>query len=171
MSVNEEKKNGRHRIRFNIFDVVLILLAILCIVGIWQRKNLQNLFSSERGQEAYTVTFEIAIVRKETADCLKVGTELYMDHEGERLAVGTLSQASTGAATVYLQDAMGETVTAIYHPNDFRSVRGVLDSRGIEHDGAFLLGGKLHMAVNQSLTVYTENADFEIRIIGIQKVA
>ena len=54
----KEKKKAPARARFNVFDAVLILLAVLCIVGVWQRHNLQKLFESDETLEAYTVTFE-----------------------------------------------------------------------------------------------------------------
>jgi hypothetical protein len=48
-------------------------------------------------------------------------------------------------------------------------VSGILSCRGVEHDGVFLVQGKTQLSVNRVLKVYTENADFEIRITGIQK--
>ena len=60
---SKETKNIFSRIRFNVVDAVLILLAILAIVGVWQRKNLQRLFDSGEALESYTVTFEIKKIR------------------------------------------------------------------------------------------------------------
>ena len=46
---------------------------------------------------------------------------------------------------------------------------GKLSCRGITQDGSFLLEGKTYLAVNQTIMAYTEKADFEIRIIAIEK--
>ena len=54
MKNTEEKKTATAKFRFNVFDAVLILLAILCVVGIWQRSNLQTLFEAGEASESYT---------------------------------------------------------------------------------------------------------------------
>ena len=172
---NSETKSVFSRIRFNLVDVALILLAILAIVGVWQRKNLQQLFDSGEALESYTVTFEIKKIRSTTADLLEKGTALYLEEGDTQVPLGTLAeQVSTSAATVYLQNSEGETVKAVYPQDNFEYLLdavGVLNCRGIEHNGAFLLEGKSFLAVNQVINAYTETADFEIRITSIQKTA
>lgn len=174
MKATEEKKKLSSRFRFNIFDAVLILLAILCIVGVWQRKNLQNLFESGEALETYTVTFESRKMRSTTAALLTKDTELYLENDDARVSLGTISeQVLPLAATVYLQDKNGQTVEAVYPQDDYeylQDVSGTLTCRGITHNGAFLLEGKTYLAVDQIVAAYTETADFEIRITSIQKV-
>ncbi len=170
----KEKKKAPARARFNVFDAVLILLAVLCIVGVWQRHNLQKLFESDETLEAYTVTFEVRRMRSTTADLLTQGTELYLVENEERVSLGTLSGPFNAVpATVYLQDKDGNTVKAVYPEDDYEHLQdgfGTLNCRGVEHNGSFLLEGKTFLAVNQTVTAFTENADLEIRITGIQKV-
>jgi len=172
---NSETKKIFSRIRFNVVDAVLILLAILAIVGVWQRKNLQKLFETGEALESYTVTFEIKKIRSTTVDLLEKGTALYLEDNDTQVSLGTLAeQVSTSAATVYLQNNEGETVKAVYPQDSFEyllDANGVLNCRGIEHEGTFLLEGKAYLAVNQVVRAYTETADFEIRITGIQKAA
>lgn len=174
MKIGEEKKKNPPRFRFNIFDAVLILLAVLCIVGVWQRKNLQALFESGEELESYTVTFEARKMRSTTAALLTKDTELYLEEGGARISLGTISeQVLPLAATVYLQDKNGQIVEAVYPQDDYeylQDVSGQLSCRGLTDGGAFMLGGQLHLAVDQTVAVHTETADFEIRITGIQKV-
>lgn len=169
-TVEEKKKSSFH---FNVVDVVLILFAVLCIVGVWQRNNLQQLFGAGEELEDYTVTFEVKKMRSTTADLLGKDVEIYLEDNGVRVSLGTLAeQVSTSAASVYLQDEDGETVKAVYPYDNHEyllDASGILSCRGVEHDGAFLLQGKTQLTVNQKLCVYTENADFEIRITSIQK--
>ena len=49
----EEKKKSRFHI--NLLDVVLVLLALLCVVGVWQRNNIRSLFAS--GEEGVRYEF------------------------------------------------------------------------------------------------------------------
>ncbi len=174
VKANEEKKKTPSRFRFNIFDAVLILLAILCIVGVWQRKNLQKLFASGDALETYTVTFEAKRMRSTTAALLTKDTVLYMEEGSRRVTLGTVSeQVLPLAATVYLQDKNGQIVEAVYPQDDYeylQDVSGTLNCRGITHGGAFLLEGEIYLAVDRTVAVSTELADFEIRITSIQKV-
>lgn len=171
----KEEKKFTARVRFNLLDAVLILLAILCVVGIWQRHNLQNLFASNEEMDAYTVTFEIRKLRSTTVELLTKDTELYLEENGERVSLGTLAEnVSSTAASVYFQDEDGNTQQAFYPQDNYEyllDVKGKLNARGIDHNGAFLLEGKTHLAVNRTVTVHTETADLEIRIINIEKNA
>ncbi len=165
-----ERSAKRH---FNLLDAAIILLALLAVIGVWQRSNLQKLFTVDEVLENYTVTFEIKKVRSTTIDQLQKGTELYLMQEDDHLSLGVLSQQlSVAAATVYLQDRDGNTVKAVYPQDNHEyllDADGVLLCEGVEHDGAFLAGGKLYLAINQTVRVQTETADFEIRITGIEK--
>ena len=168
-------KDTQSKRKFNLIDAALILFVLLCVVGIWQRANLQNLFTPKELLDPYTVTFEIKKVRSTTVDLLQKDAVLYMMNGEERLTLGTLTQqVSASAATAYLQDRDGNTVKAVY-PQDIYEylldVSGEISCNGVEHDGSFLVGGKIYLAINQTVTVQTEAADIEIRITGIQKAA
>ena len=166
-------KENKTKRSFNLLDAALILLVVVTLLGVWQRSNLQKLFTSEELLESYTVTFEVKKLRSTTAELLQESTELYMMDGEERVRLGALSQqASVSPATVYLQDGEGNTVKAVYPEDNYEyllDVSGVLQCEGVEHAGSFLVGGRVYLAVNQTVTVQTETADLEIRITGIVK--
>ena len=171
----KDEKNTTARVRFNILDAVLILLAILCIVGVWQRNNLQNLFTKNEEMDAYSVSFEIRQLRSTSAALLVKDTELYLEEGGERIVLGTLAEnASSAAASVYFEDQNGKIQEAFFPRVDHEyllDVKGKLNAHGVEHNGAFLLNGQMHLAVNSTVVVHTETADLEIRITNIEKTA
>ena len=167
----EERKKSRKG--FNILDVVLILLAVLCVVGIWQRQNIQKLFASGEDLESYVVSFEVKKLRKTTAELLTVDKSVYFEEDGKRVALGTIAeQIADTPALEYLPDGKGGTVVAVY-PEDphehLIDVSGKIACLGIRQDGAFLLGGTTYLTVNQTLLVFTEEAELEIRITDISK--
>ena len=159
--------------RWNVLDIAVIVLVVFALIGLWQRQNLQNLFTTDEVLERYAVTFEIRKVRSTTIDQLEKGEMLYIEQDGEQITLGTLSeQLSVAAATVYLQDRDGNTVKAVYPQDDHEyllDASGVLRCEGVEHDGSFLLGGKTYLAVNQTVLAKSETVDVEIRITGIEK--
>lgn len=167
-------KELRTQRRFNLLDAVIILLVLLTLIGVWQRQNLQRLFTVEEVLEEYTVSFEIKKIRSTTVAYLDEGTAFYIEEEGERVALGTLSaQVASSAATVELRDQDGNLVSAVYPEDDYEylwDVSGTLRCEGVERDGSFLVGGKLYLAYNKTVQVETEMADLEIRITGISKI-
>lgn len=169
-----EEKKSKGRFRINLFDVVLLLLVILCVVGIWQRKNLQSLFENEQSREAYTVSFEIRALRDTSLQYLRPGTELYVESGDGRVLLGTVAgDLPVVDASVYLPYYDPETgstaLVEAYYPEDYSAVKGTLDSLGMEHDGVFFAAGEFSVSVNRTLHVQTEYADFEILITGIEK--
>lgn len=170
----EEKKNGA-RSRLNLLDIVLVLLLILCVVGVWQRKNLQKLFSDEEVLENYTITFEVKQLRSSTVELLQKDTAFYLVDGDSIVSMGVLAeQVSTAAATAYFEDEDGTVVSAVYPQDQYEyllDVTGALSCRGIRRDDAFLLNGKKHLSVNESVLAHTENADIEIYITSITKTA
>ena len=173
--MNEKKKKAPVRFNFNLLDVVIILLVLLCIVGVWQRKNLQNLFKSGNAYDAYTVTFEAKTIRGDTAALLTDGAAVYLlDDKGTKISFGTLNGNVTSvAAATYVLDGSGNSI-AVTYPEDAenrRDITGTLACRGVQKGNQFLLQGKFHLAANQTVTIHTETADLEICITGITKNA
>jgi YD repeat-containing protein len=167
--------NKKRGFRINIIDVVLVLLVILCIVGVFQRSNIQRIFSSGERLDTYTVTFEIRKLRSTAADLLIADTAFYLEEDGNYISLGALiGSPSVSAAVEYMYDENGNIVEAVY-PEDqheyLLDVTGKLSCRGVTEEGNFLLEGKTYLAVNQTLLAHTETADFEIRIVGIEKKA
>lgn len=166
-----EKRTER---RFNLLDAIAILLLLLILVGVWQRQNLQKLFTTDEVLDEYTVSFAIKKMRSTTVDLLDKGTVLYTENDGERIALGALADSvASSAATVDLYDKNGKLVQAVYPQDPYEyllDVAGTILCSGVERNGSFLVGGKMYLAYNKTVFVQTETADFEIVITDIQKV-
>ena len=167
----KDKKTGR---RFGLVDVVLIVLAVLALVGVWQRDNLKTLFTTEEVLDEYTVTFEIKKVRSTTGELLKKDVAFTVENEGERILLGTLVRdVAASAATETLRDKEGNLVNVVYPEDEYEyfwDVGGELRCEGLMRDGSFLVGGKMYLARNKTIHVQTETADFDIVIKDIAKV-
>lgn len=175
MAGNKEEKKKGARLRLNLLDIILVLLLVLCFVGVWQRNNLQKLFSDDEVLESYTVTFEVKKLRSSTVELLQKDTALYLLDGEDAVSLGVLSApVSTAAATAYFEDEDGNIVSAVYPQDQYEyllDVTGVLSCRGIRRDGVFLLEGKTQLSVNQTVYAYTEQADIAICITSITKNA
>ena len=171
--MNENKKRTPARFNFNLLDVIIILLALFCIVGVWQRKNLQNLFRSGNAYDAYTVTFTADGVRGDTATLLTEDAAVWtFDEKGTKISFGSLTvTVTTEPASIRVLNSAGESVPVTY-PQDaqnLRDISGALSCRIVEKNGRYLLDGKYQLAMNQTVTVHTETVDLVICITGIEK--
>ena len=166
--------------RFRLLDMALILLALLAIVGVWQRENLKKLFVKEELLENYVITFEIKKVRSTTAQLLQKGVELYVEDGEERVALGALTQpVAVSPATVYLPHSGTGTgtgtldmVEAVYPLDDYeyyQDAGGELSCLGIERDGAFFVSGKMLIVKGQQILAQSEDADVVITVTDYRK--
>ena len=165
---------------FNLLDFALILLAILAIVGLWQRNNLKQLFSDKELLEKYVITFEVKKVRSTTAQLLEKDVALYTLNEEETVVLGKLTQpVAVSPATVFLpHTGTGtgalEMVEAVYPQDEYeyyQDVSGELPCLGIERDGSFFLDGKMLLVKGQQIRARTETIDIVITVTDYRKVA
>ena len=163
---------------FRLLDLALILLAILAVIGVWQRENLKKLFAKEELLENYVVTFEIKKVRSTTAQLLQKDVVFYTENGEEIVVLGTLTQpVAVSPATVYLPHAgtQGEVldmVEAVYPLDEYeyyQDAGGELSCLGIEHDGSFYVSGKMLLVKGQQISVKTEAVDVVITITDCRK--
>ena len=168
------------RRRFSILDLALVFLALLAIVGLWQRNNLKKLFSEEELLEEYVITFEIKKVRSTTAQLLEKDVALYTKNGEQTVSLGKLTQpVAVSPATVYLpHPGMGtgtvEMVEAVYPQDEYeyyQDAGGELSCLALERDGAFFLGGQLLLVKGQQILAHTETADVVITVTDYRKVA
>jgi hypothetical protein len=166
--------------RFNLLDLALILLALLAIVGLWQRNNLKRLFSDKELLEEYVITFEVKRVRSTTAQLLDKDVALYTDAGEESVVLGKLTQpVAVSPATVFLAHSgtgtgTVEMVEAVYPQDEYeyyQDVGGELSCRGIERGGSFFLDGKLLLVKGQQIAARTETIDIVITVTDYRKVA
>ena len=170
-----EKNEAR---RFRLLDLALILLALLAIVGVWQRENLKKLFVKEELLEKYVITFEIKKVRSTTAQLLQKDVELYVEDGEERIVLGSLTQpVAVSPATVYLPHSGTGTgtldmVEAVYPLDDYeyyQDAGGELSCLGIERDGAFFVSGRMLIVKGQQILAQSEAADVVITVTDYRK--
>lgn len=170
----------RAKRRFGLLDLALILLAILALVGVWQRNNLKKLFAEDEILEQYVITFEIKKVRSTTAQLLVKDLSLYTQNGDGQVALGTLTQpVAVSPATVYLSPRGAGTgsvnmVEAVYPMDEheyYQDAGGELACLGIEHDGAFFLGGELLVVKGQQILAQSESVDVVITVTGYRKAA
>ena len=150
--MGEERKKTTS-VRFNLLDIALIVLAVLCVVSVWQRGNLKKIFDRSGVYQSYTVHFSVNDVPQGVAKALTEGVTLYTEEDGTRCTLGTLHEIVSSDP-----DATGAV-----------DVNGTVMCLILQKDHHFFLKNGPELALNMHLTVESESAVFELVITGIVK--
>lgn len=166
---NEVKDKRSARAHVRVLDIALVLLIVFSALAVWQKGNLAYVFESDHTQTVYSVTFRINNVRYDAAEILHTGSALYMDANGTKAEIGTLSDEPTVLPRVEeIQDDEG--IIEVIKPQDapYRTVdvNGVFTCRGVLREGVLLIGDRA-ICVGESVTVYTDRGSFLFEVLTI----
>ena len=167
MAVNQnpEKRSGR---RFNIIDVFLIVLVILCVLGIYFRGQIVEKIGIDKDLQEYTVSFKIEEIRYTSADYLQSGNAVYFD--GGNILFGTIDgKCQERPAEVYIDGADGVPVKVNYPKDTYIDVLGRIKCDGLMKEDGFYLNGTYSLAPGSTVKVRTEMLNFTIIITDISK--
>lgn len=149
---------------FNIFDLIIVIAIILCILAIVFKyvfiKN-DNSFTELRN-----VTFSVDEILEITADNIistyEPNQDLYMNDSGEN--IGLLKSLEKQNAKLYVSD--GDSVALVLNPEKFDLI-GSAVLYGRQGANYFLVNGMYELKLDSTFVVYTTNAIFQIRITSI----
>jgi hypothetical protein len=159
-----EEKNTAPRARIYILDVVVVLLAVLLAVCLWQKNNIAYFFEADTAQKTYTVSFVAEAVRYDTTGTLTAGTKLYASTDKGQIELGTLQDAPD--ALPYT----GQSADSFFDGAHYVSLNGSFVCRGALRSGVLVLTG-ISLAVNDTLLVQTEYNNFRLQVVAITENA
>lgn len=150
--------------RFNIFDALLILLIVACIVAL----VLRYYFNSNRSlEEQVRVRFIVPSIMETTADTmletLKSGSVLYLT-DGDNV-IGYIQSVAKERSKVYAENGAGE-LEKVDDPF-LMNVTGVAVLYGKTGESGFYIGGSELATVNDVIYVYSTNVEFAMTLTQI----
>lgn len=154
------------KFRFNILDVVIIIVAVACIAGLVIRSNLADKFTMK--DEHALVTFEAYGMLDKTVDATLIpGDKYYCDVT--KGVFGEFNQVIgvRDALYVYPNNEGIQCETTVPYRTD---VTGTFVSTGYFDDGAFFIDGTNKLAPGETYEVYSENRKMTIHIISVEPV-
>ncbi len=162
MSISENKKTG---VRFNLFDVLLILAVIACVAGLVLHAYFTDDLT-ETYAETANITLTVTGISEKTASAFcRAGASVYLSETDEK--VGQLLDASYDVMIVELENADGVLVNAVHPDKKTATATAVLT--GTWTDDGFLIGGHTLAAIGKTLNIYTENAVCTVTLTGVTK--
>ena len=158
------KENKKYR--FSIFDAIIIIAILACIVGIVLRVKFtaSNDFSSKA-----TVEFIVPGVMQSTADKMNEklveGTKLYLSSSDKE--IGYIVSVTSERSKVYATGSDGK-LERVDHPESY-DVKGVCVLYGSDGDSGFLIGGNTLATISEVIYVYSADVEFSITITGVSE--
>lgn len=179
---NEKKNTETARFRFNVIDVLIIVMVIVCVGGAFLRYTVLENVNFGGEQKDYYITFTVSDISYSQLQHIvqaKDETEsndnwVYLSDGitklGDLTAVGEQNKESF----VYKNDK-GETLSVVYSDSEADgdvpwSMTGKILCKGrYSKNGGFLLNGKDFISPNTELDVYMKYCDFTLKIVDISE--
>ncbi len=175
------ENNGGEKVRrfpkFQILDVVIILLIIAMLVGIYFRYNVFEMFGDFQNQNDAQLTFTVTNIKDSTRHYINIDDVVYFKSDGKVL--GSIMESADNsdialnfkpASETFIKDS-GEIITVNYPSNTRINADGKIKCKGtFSDDGTFLLDGATYLSAGQSVLVCTEKVTLQIVITGIEKI-
>jgi len=161
--------NNRNKIkaRFNIIDLIIIIVILGCIAGAAIRYNVADRIGINAEQKTVEISFVIKDVRNSTAEALVIGDNFYWEQNGALLGVLKDKQSSEAESHYVGDDGVLQSV----YSSERCDIKGVLTSTGtINEDGSFMLAGNQFVSAGKELDVKSPHIEVTLIITDIQQV-
>ncbi len=163
-----EKK--KRMFRFNVIDIVIILIVICAAGSVLLRYNLDEKISISGHSESVEIKFLITSLDHSSGDSLKEGDSVFLSSGTP--PIGTLTSEKTIIpAEMILTLSDGSVVRSESPGAEKIDLRGSILSSGVfGEDGSFMLNGNTFIAPGMTLSFYTENIITDCTVTEIKRV-
>ncbi len=148
--------------RFNFIDV-LIILAVICIaLSVIFRAQLTVLFGNGERRSDCIIEFQSEAVPNESVPYISEGLELSWVESDVKL--GTLRAVNISPSDKYILGNDGKYDR--FDDKQNSAIVGTISASVLEDDGCYV-GGTAFLAPGMTITVCSENVQFEITVLKI----
>ena len=157
------KNKSASKTRFNVIDLLIVVIVIGCIAGIVYRYNLVDRIIVDSKRDEVSVKFITTAVSKDIEDKLSDGDVFYIESSGELF--GTLSgHASTDNSYVASDD---NGMPVISYNKELRDIEGTITCKGVMREEGFFVDGTQFVAPGSELILESINVRVSVIITEI----
>lgn len=153
-------KNTEGRIKFNIADAIIIVVAFLVIVAIGLR--IYNVHGDKNDLTGITVEFEISEI---SSDIIGINKNDKLYYYADNSEIGYITSVTVSDAVRYAYNEDGELVKASVPGKS--NVKGTAVLNCALSDKGYLLGGTVLLTESKEIHVYTMTREFTATITAI----
>ncbi len=158
---SEKKKSGK--LRFNIIDLLIIVIVLGCIAGAVIRYNIIDRIVLDTKRDEVRISFVVSSVTPQIANAVVDGEEFYV--VGSTYTLGSLSDHSITNARLVEANESGLPVESFDETK--RDIRGSFRSYGVLKEEGFFLSGTMFLAPGKELTAESKSVRFSLIITEI----
>ncbi len=156
MSTNENKT------RFNMIDLIIVLIIIACIIGTVFRGTILDRLSFSSSADRVKVSFTAENLTYEDVSALRIGDTLYLSEK----SFGTLTSMSYVKQTVVVPSQDRLSFTEALDPTHY-TLTGEIEISGKNTDKGFFFDSDIHIGVGKVLNLESSNCAISIVITKI----
>ncbi len=156
MSTNENKT------RFNMIDLIIVLIIIACIIGTVFRGTILDRLSFSSSADRVKVSFTAENLTYEDVSALRVSDTLYLSEK----SFGTLTSMSYVKQTVVVPSQDRLSFTEALDPTHY-TLTGEIEISGKNTDKGFFFDSDIHIGVGKVLNLKSSNCAISIVITKI----
>ena len=160
----ENKMENKKKKRFNIIDLIIILVVLALGVGIALRYDFVGKIKSSTEDNTVIVSFLIRGADEEMVSAFNEGDVFYVSSNGMKL--GELVKVSSSPAEKLVSNSEGVYVSTTM-PGKI-DIRGEIRALGTMNSDGFKLGGTFFMAANKNIELKSKNVNMEFTLTGIR---
>lgn len=157
------------RKKFNMIDVLIIVLVILCVVGIYFRSHIMQWVGIDTQIKDYSITFQVSEIRASSEKYFAAGERIYLD--SPEMSFGVIDgNCSVTPAEKFITTADGIITSVTYPEATYVDVVGSVKCEGaFRSEEGFYLEGSYLITPGMTLKVHTEKLDFVITVVNIEE--
>lgn len=150
--------------RFNVFDILIILIVVACIAALILRLYVfNNEALTKKAEVKFSVNNVMQSTSEEMLESIQNGTVLYLSSNEE--VIGYVTDIKAERSTVFAEDEDGNQIE-VYHPTNW-NVYGTAVLYGTSGDLGFYVNGTMRAEINSVVSVFTSRVQFEMTLTSI----
>lgn len=150
--------------KFNLFDVLIVIIVAVIIAGIIFRVEIRNMFFSDEDSN-FIMDVQVTFLENGRASLIKEGGEIF-DADGKSLGTVT-SVSTTPSKDIVTIDGIDREVLS----TRCKDVTIEISLRGYISDGVYYTINGSQLVLNDSITLETASLSLNCRIVDVRKVA
>ena len=157
---------GKKKLRFNILDLLIVAVVIICIAGVLLRGGAETTDPKLETQTAI-VTYKISNIQSASQHCFQEGDRIYsqtLDCDMGYL----VGKVSVTPAVSYVED--DGVIIKVESVSDRIDLVGQFKCEGKMSESGFSIGGSQYIAPGMSTYAYLPNINATILITDVQVV-
>ena len=166
MDSKKQNTSVETKTRFNVIDVLIILIALACVVGLVLRFGNVGGLSTTENLKAFDVYFSVSNIAYTSEDAFVQGDTVRLADSGAVL--GEFAGLESILPAEFLARDESGNLIAVNYPESTRiDVTGRIVSHGVMSDNGYLLNGTTYIAAGTEYVVQSEHMDFVLKITNI----